>query len=609
MTQVIRTLTDTITSEASPGTNYVRRPTLDVRGGSGRRILTQIKVLGLPSTPDVVVESAVLRLYPTKDFTAADFQVRRLEKAWTPSTVRWADQPDGTLIRSFNAAGKKEQPFDIDLTAQVQAWVTGGVKNNGIRLGTTSEAWTPRTFHSMNATGTKARFQPVLLLTYSAKPERPEGLTLTGGGAVSLARPTLSWAFADTSGASIDAYQIQTNGNDVWTLPAYDSGTLTAVEPVHVWHEDLPFDSPVWYRVRHRSTNGRWSDWSEGYEFVRRAKPTLTVTSPSGAIARYTPSVTWSLSGGTQTQFRVEIEHVASGFIIANSKAQRGAGTVWEPADMLKMPPGAALRAKVTVLDDVERLSTPGDPVGITAVSPEFYVGAGTTAPNISGLRASFDGRFAPALTWTVSAAPDGFVVERRIDEGEWLPIAVPLSAVTIESGVYRWRDITAPGRRRLEYRVRAEVDGSHGAASAVVAIKTRPIYVWLVDPDDPDWSVALAGELAVEMEMGEDSQVVNVIGSDRAVLIHQGFRGYEGSVTGEFYDDLPAVALSAQEMRTRLHRTKTQPTHVWRLVFADLNIPVVVRAVSAVPTPSNEDVYGVSLEFYQQGELDFLEV
>ena len=276
----ITNLADTITAEVSPAKNYAGRPELLVRNASGRHAYSWLIARGLPVDKDAVVTAAYFRLYPVASYPSRTYQARRPLAGWTSGGLKYANQPSvsGTA-HSTTGAATKQKPFDVDVTALAQAWMTGASPNYGVRLETTSTASDGMSFYSMNATGTLSKFKPVFVVEYSTKPDRPEAIVATGGAVVSTPRPWLEWRYADDSRSPMVAYQLQLSGSNSWSAPYFDTGEKPSDLPVAPWQtDDMSAATPVWWRVRHKSQAGRWSDWSDGNEIEYRPQPPLSVT-------------------------------------------------------------------------------------------------------------------------------------------------------------------------------------------------------------------------------------------------------------------------------------------------------------------------------------------
>ena len=602
--QTIRSLADTLTSEQSPSANYTQRTTLMVRDTSGRRMFVYVAVRGLSGRSGAIVTSAKLRLYASRSRGSVSYTIRRASGPWTPSSLRWNNQPSGgTTVRTFSTGLTANRAVDIDVTSALTAWLTSGVTNYGFRIETTSTDVGGSSFHSMNASGSNAKYRPVLLLDVSYPPEVPTSLSPANGAQVSTADPLVTWRYAGEGAEKMVSYQLQTaTSSSGFTIPTSDTGEVASSEPQH---QLTGQSGEVFYRVRHKAADGRWSPWSSPTSFGVTAKMSVTITSTELVTDDPSPSTTWTVTG-TQTSFRVLLRRVTPPSILADSGIIAGSDLQWAPPKPIKVPNSTQITREVRVYDDVERVATPGSPIYAVATSGPFTIEPATEVVQVTDLVASkTPASPAVTLTWSRPTTPDSYLIERSIDGGPWSRFVVEVGDVATGGTSYLWRDVTAPAEHDLTYRVRPVVNLSMGLAPAEVSIRLRMSFIWLADPNDPDWVLPLAGNDAGTWTLGEDSSVINVLGSDRSNLVHEGFRGYEGTVSGEFVSDIHELGdVSAQELRDRAWRTKTQPTALWRLAIGDMNIPVVVRNVNPVPKAGSQVRFGVSLDFMQQGEL-----
>lgn len=872
--RIVTGLNDTITSEANPSNTYEARPTLTIRNVTNKRLFAFIRAAGIVPRAGAQTNDAVLRLYPTEDFASTTLVVRRPSGDWTASGTRWSNQPSlGTVVVNHTAVGVKEQPFDIPITSEVAAWLAGTVANRGFRIETTSTAPAGVSFHSMNATGTKAQFRPQIIMNVSFPPSAPSDIQPSGGAQVSTQDPIATWRYGGEDVAPMAAYQIQSfaaestmsapsdlmnerfgtfnvngiqsadipfddrrtgiassiigsgmkmfgaqeansagqdqpnkivtalsnAGQSGWTyfigpnlnvifyrtatfspqwtttqdkslgdgkyasamlfqhtatsvpfifvtthyltddqltkqvahtrvliawlaglaakygVPIILTGDFNAksraagrpmgmlnlaghidvrdflgigdvtddVDPVtkraynslakyntanpmkgywidHVmvsggatptsaglyetnnasdhnivfadiayaasrplvaglgeptsdtgWvassipqHQFSNITGQVGIRIRHKSSDDRESPWSDPITFGFTPRPTVTITSTETSTNDPSPTTTWTVTGGTQVSFQVIYRRVDTGEVLADSGNLPGADTQWQPSSPISIDPTVEISREVRVWDDVVRSATVGEPAYTSATAPNFVIEPGADGPIATGQSIEQDGPV-NVYEWAFSSTPDGAVVERSIDNGPWVRTLLDVGAIALGGGLYRWRDATAPAEHSLRYRVASITNGSMGQFSEPVEVFRKADFIWLIDPDDPTWTLAMAGQEAADMTLPEDSSLIEVIGSDRVNIVFEGARGYQGTVSGLFVSDVPSMGgLSAQAQRDRALSIKRKPTHVWRLSIADMNIPVLLRQPTPVPRPGAEVSFGVSAEFFQQGEL-----
>lgn len=610
MTLTIRGIPDTYVSQVKPSTNYASAPTLALRTGGPGNAYPLIRPAGIPVGPDVTIVSAVLKFFNTAAWAGAvTVTAKRVTKTYNAATVKYTTMPTVTATdaasqtRTGAAAGSE---WDLDVTAIVQAWAAGA-SNYGLRLEATGT--TALHIHAANASGKNSDMKPVLVITWSGSPETPTALNPDASTQVSIARPTLGWVYSDPAGGAMAAYQLQMNDADVWTAPDYDSGVIASAQPQHQLTVDVPLATPEFWRVRQQNAAGKWSAWSSTASFGRTPKSALTLLNPAVApdnvVTELTPPTIWAFTG-TQTRWQVLRPKVGNAAVIlADSKEQSGPDLSYTSPVPLAFV-GGAEQVTVRVWDDVDRASTPGD-LPYVEVSRVFTYDPGSPAGGpVTGLLVTIDDTkpFA-ALTWSRATAPDFFNIVR---DGVAIATDLPASDLLVTGTSYRFVDITASPRNEHTWRVDAVVNGVASATSPSRTDTIEPVFAWLLDPDDPDWWIAMADQDSGSWDMGEESAMQEVRGSDRLVLISEALRGYEGSFSGGLYSDLPGLdSLTAQQLRDRCWDLKRNPTHVWRLVMSDMNIPVVVRKVVVSPSAEDELDYALSFEFYQQGELPWV--
>ena len=183
-----------------------------------------------------------------------------------------------------------------------------------------------------------------------------------------------------------------------------------------------------------------------------------------------------------------------------------------------------------------------------------------------------------------------------------------PADLTSPDTLTWQWTDETAHPRRAHTWEARAVVNGQTSKSNPTATTTLEPVGVRLVDTDR-GIRVALAGDDAGDWAMGEQSTRFEVLGAESPVLVTQGMRGYEGSISGLLIDwQRPAwmADRTAQDERDRLLDLKSRPGATYRLVLQDLNIPVVVSNVLAAPMPGPDVQFAARFDFAQKGELDY---
>lgn len=604
-------LLDTYVSQIKTTTNYSPAPTLQVSNTSSKVEYGLLLFSGTPTGPTVTVSSAILRVYAKGTWASTAVTAEMVTGAWTPTAVTYTKRPavtvTGAVTVTQTAVEGTEWAFDI--TAFATAWA-GGAPNLGVRL--RSGSTTMHEFYSSKATGSAATLKPVLDVTWSSAPSVPTGLNPTANQQVSIGTPTLTWIFSDPAGQAQSAYEMQTNATNVWTSPTYDA-TISSALSQHVLASAISAGSTLWWRVRAQNVSGRWSDWSAGQQFGRTNKGTLTITTPasgSPVVTELTPPFAWSFSG-TETNWRIfNTDNTDRNTIAWDSLTQPGTDVAYTSPLPFRVDASGDSYTRVQVIDNVNRANTPGDPPYVEASRTFHYAPTAGTAAFTTLVATQTAPQPGVTFTFARSSVPDAFQVVRTDAQGNvktWTDLN-PLDYDT-SSTTYAWSDLTAAPQKAYTYRFDAIVNGiaSTVATSPTASVTIKTPFVWILDPLDPSFWLAIAGQDAGSWGMGEQSDVHEIRGADRVAVITQALRGYEGSFSGGLYTSLPGLgSVSAQTLRDRVWTIKGQPTKVWRLVISDMNIPVVLRNVSIQPTPHVELDFGVSFDYMQQGETPF---
>lgn len=152
----------------------------------------------------------------------------------------------------------------------------------------------------------------------NAIPQIPSALQPPDGTTAST-RPRLSWKGADPDEDDIE-------GTDVrWEVEITPPGGSPTVYTVTDWDDDegeaflqttsthVPSTNVLPYRWRVRSqdisASDGYSEWSEYQEFFYVSGLVVTITAPAenAAVNVSTPTLTWTISSGTQSQWRAQI--------------------------------------------------------------------------------------------------------------------------------------------------------------------------------------------------------------------------------------------------------------------------------------------------------------
>jgi hypothetical protein len=553
--------------QARPNYAYGQLAHIDV--GTTQSMLIRV---GMPASipPDAVITSATLTLLQHSAASGSQtVTLRRLANSFNMSRTTWNNAPGpgsgGTQVtKSSPAAGTL---WSWDVTATVQAYVAGTIPNYGWSL-------QGSTVGGVKFRGSKAAaVQPVLVVEYFEPGDPPENLA-PDGGAVSVAKPTLTFLVApDTSAVQV---QIATNSTTI----DFDSGEI-ATDVGLVDLAATAFGGLVagatakLWRARTRGGTGltSWSDWAS---LSRVAKPTVAVTSPGASSDDTSPPIQWSVSGGTQESWQVIVQD-AAGKSVANSGRVTSTATTWTPQAVVKTE-GATSTITVRVWDTVDRAITPGDPDYAQATSTfTLSASGGVTAP--SAMTAANDGfRPAVAVTATAASAPDGWAVIRN---------GVRIYETSTPSTSFAWTDWSATPNKENAYRVARVVNGAVSSGSQVVAVVPRFSGIWLIDPEDGTAALILGGD-------------AGSFQSPELAVVHQPIAGppvrrvafrppASGSVSGEIANTTRSATQTHAASVAALYDFKSSPAdRRLQLMMGDRSIPVNVGDITVSPLPSS---------------------
>ena len=612
----LRNAADAFVSEQRPSANFADRTRLRLDATTNKHHYSFIH-FPRPFPLGAVVTSGTLRVY-TDTYAATPWPavsrtltLCRVTGPWKVGRITYANQPDVTtagqvtLTSSASCANGRVWEFDVGALLQL---VADGTPWYGWRLAGSES--TLRYLHSAQS----ASYKPTLSAVYALRPQTPTTLSPAGGRSVANAQPTLSFDFTDSvANTSLTAVQVLVNTlNSGWDAPAYDSGARATSSP-----EFSLVGTPVsladgdtrWWKVRVQDGSGLWSDYSDAAEFKRTTKGTLTITNPAASPNNYvseaTPPIVWTLAGRTQAMWQVIITDSSGDVWLHNSGKQTGLATSYTlPKGILHDLVG--YRAYVHLWDTVTRERT-ADATAYTGTYRDFTT---VMSPTVTVVSAFTGTDLAPApgirLDWTRGTAPDSYSVYRALAtaptdfrqiDADVLPGDVLVSGIAS-----RYVDDTADPRRAYIWQVRPVVNGATAASNPTVTKTLTPVGIWLLD-HDRGIQLQILGQDSGDWSMGETAASYEVVGSEKTVRVTQALRGYEGSVSG---------VLAAWDGRTvddleqDVWTLKATPGRTYRLVAANMNLPVVIGNVTLAPTPGPEIVKALSFDFWQDGDLPF---
>lgn len=596
---LIRIVADTYVQEILPLSNFTTQNFMRVSGAVANQQQSFL-YFAQPFPAGATILSAELHLYTrtTADWVGSNqLKARRVTSYWAARLLRYSTRPTTTAVNE--AVVTVVSPVNgtavtFDITDLMQDVADGAGTFWGIRLATTK--LTPISFSSSES-GSFTR--PYVVITWSMPPSAPDQLR-PDAQLVSNDSPRLFWQFVDRDlGGRQSASQVQIASDSGFASIVHDSGKKTnlsaswALSDDVFWDgADLPDGTSLYWRVRVWDDTDLISPWSATALFTRDNMGTLALADPGGTVNDTSPTFTWTLTGETQSAFRVALQRKKTDGSYEELWSHLEASTENEVAlPNGYITTGPTYRVVLDVYDSKNRAFADH----VTDMTDDFvYVTAGTPTAPSTLTAVVVDDSPGVLLTWTRASTPDywclkvdGVEVLDRIDVGD-----------TFVSGTtYSMEYWSASPRDDHTYEIEAVVSTGggpfeHSDANPTVVLATNPVGIWLADATD-GLAIQILGREDVPMDISESASTYEVIGSKTPVRITDIVRGYAGSASGTLLGtDARDDFLELKGRLRELH-----------LVFGDLNIPVMMGKASVRPTPHPGDqLYNVGFEFFQTG-------
>jgi hypothetical protein len=602
-------ISDTYVDSAHPSTPLNGAPILRLQGSGGYTVRPYLLPKGFATGKDILTVDAYIELTLAAAAGAATWTARRVTSRKAYSDLNYNNQPTNTATGATSqalgalAAGDKIQ---VDIKDFVDGWAKGTFPNYGIRLDAGATA--DKRLHSANARySTFGDARPKLVVEQYRKPSTPQVLGPNGGREVSEARPKLTWLPPTDPLMEQTEYRVEMTQTDgVWAT--YDSGWVASPDGEHLVTFDID-DGDTWFwRVTIRNGGLQESTVTSSQEFGRTAMPTFTITQPTGgAWTDSTPPVEWTaLSAGTQVQFQVR--HYVAGRVVVDSGIITGPDTSWTYPKPIPGFDSGEVTTEVRLRDAVDRVGTPGNGVWAVQTATWLYT-PGATDPVDSITATEHPSLPVPLVSFERAAGtPDRWDMQRSIDGGPWQSVNVTDGPELHVGGTsYEYVDVTAPPYHDIEYRAVAGSNGIDSSDNPTAEVNVHSTHIWLLDVNDPEFWIAIAGKDDNSLAYAEDSAVFYPKGAAIPQVVFDSFRGWEGTVTGTVYgtDTSPMLGRTAQQMRDAfVLRTKTDPTAELRLILSDQNFPVIVRNATPKLGAEPELEFGISFDAIQVDEL-----
>jgi hypothetical protein len=215
---------DSYTNTAASTTNYGAKTLLDVE--STQTSFIQFNLASIPAGyTSADITKATLKLYVNAVTTAGSFNVDYANGTWSESTIDASNAPAlGTTIAASVplVAADKNQYILVDVTAAVQAWLSG-TPNDGIALVANSPLNASFDSKENTTTSHAAELDIVFAGGTLTGITTASGSGLTGGGTSGTLNLSLTSACAANQ-------VLQYNGTS-WVCAAVGTGTITGVTP------------------------------------------------------------------------------------------------------------------------------------------------------------------------------------------------------------------------------------------------------------------------------------------------------------------------------------------------------------------------------------------
>ena len=295
---VLRPSVDAYVLQASPAANRPDTPKLQL-SGTASAIKRSYLFFGRPFPYGASILTATLRLTLASAWTGQTLTIRRVTGEWRERTISYNAEPTNTTTNEVSQAitGSAGDAVEIDISPLLDDVSAGGAWH-GLRLAISASV--DRSFYSSDSATASER--PEVDIEWADLPDAPSEMTPSGGMAVSDSKPVLSWRFA-TQGNEADQEQalsqVQISTSTSFATPEYDStmtaNTQTSWDLAATAYGGLTDGATRYWRVRVQDQAGLTSEWSETQQFVRDAKPTLTISSPTTTTEDTTPPIAWDL--------------------------------------------------------------------------------------------------------------------------------------------------------------------------------------------------------------------------------------------------------------------------------------------------------------------------
>lgn len=590
--------TDAHVNEAAATTNYGSLGFLSLsNASSAHRYAFLYFPKPFPAGASILTATLNLRLKGSWSGSTT-VTVKRVTAAWSESRVNYTNKPAVTTTHSASASvsgGADGDLLQINIASMLQDVASGSGTLYGLRVEISSTS--VRGLYSTEAAD--ADLRPSVDITWSEAPNDPDQL-VPDDQKVSSGSPVLHWRFSDPAGNTAQASsRVQIATDSGFSSIVYDTTKTTNDEALWDLDEDGDWDpadltdgTTLYWRVMVWDETDYASGWSDAASMTRDDLGSLSISNPGATVEDTTPTIAWSLTGETQTAYRVSLYRVETSGALTRLWFEHANGTT----NQVTVPNGLIVSGKTfQVLVEVWDAEDRPFNEHLSELSSQFtYVRDGTPDPPATLVATPEPNSPAVTLTWTRSAAPDywcltvdGVEVDDRIDVGDTF-----VSGTTYE--LTYWG---ASPRDSHTYEIEAVVSTGggpylHSDGNPTDTATSTPVGIWLVDDEDGT-AVQILGRDTASLAVREIATTYDVLGQRAPVRITDVIGGYTGSISGT----VTSVADRDAFLELK-ERSKTL-----RLVIGDLSIPVQLEGVTASPTPNPGDAeFVISFDFFQSG-------
>ncbi|MCC6187593.1 MAG: DNRLRE domain-containing protein [Anaerolineales bacterium] len=230
---------DTYVNEEQPGTNYASATVLSVgRAGEFGYEQRALLIFNLADLPvNAVISTATLRLYLHYGNSGSQaVEVRRVTQSWAPGAATWNNQPAFSAGPwGSQSVGTTSTWYAWNVTALVQAWVSGQYINRGLALVTTADDPEYRDFESL-----AGAHPPELVVEYSVPtntPTRTRTPTRTTTPTISSTPTTTPTGTVPTPTSTPTATATPSPSRTATRTPTATATAVRAAIGDRVWHD------------------------------------------------------------------------------------------------------------------------------------------------------------------------------------------------------------------------------------------------------------------------------------------------------------------------------------------------------------------------------------